>query len=111
MIASEFIQKIRDIVYPTMDENVMKEIEDMAGKKNREEAMENYKKIVGIARSKYRENIYNIDNEFKLALFEAYDVKNNPRREKLFSLAWERGHSEGYESVENIFIDLVDLIK
>ena len=50
-------------------------------------------------------------NQFKQDLFEEYNVTNNPRAEKCFSMAWERGHSSGYESVANEFGELVELIQ
>lgn len=53
----------------------------------------------------------NLDEEFELALFKEYGVEDNPKREKCFQLAWERGHSSGYNEVEIQFSEIVELIK
>lgn len=50
-------------------------------------------------------------NQFKQDLFEEYSVINNPKAEKCFSMAWERGHSSGYKAVVNEFDELVELIQ
>ena len=62
-------------------------------------------------RVEYREQELRIKERFKHDLFLEFDVEHNPRREKCFTSAWERGHSGGYREVYNEFIDLVDLIK
>ena len=43
-------------------------------------------------------------------LFEEFDVENNEKRYKCFSIAWDRGHSYGYYEVYNCFQELVELI-
>jgi len=48
---------------------------------------------------------------FKKDLFEEYDVADNPKREKCFAIAWERGHSSGYNDVACVFGDIVELIR
>jgi len=61
-----------------------------------------------------------IDNEvdielvyemFKNDLFKYYGVENNPKKDLLFSKAWEFGHSSGYNEVAIYFGDLVELIR
>ena len=49
-------------------------------------------------------------NEFIEDLFEEFDVENNEKRYKCFSIAWDRGHSYGYYEVYNCFQELVELI-
>ena len=49
--------------------------------------------------------------QFKQDLFKEYSVINNPKADKCFAMAWERGHSSGYESVANEFDELVELIQ
>ena len=61
--------------------------------------------------SEYRNEENRLYEAFKHDLFEEYGVKDNPKRDKLFNLAWEEGHSSGYYEVENYFSELVDLIK
>ncbi len=49
-------------------------------------------------------------DEFKKDLFEEYGVTNNPKKDLLWSKAWDHGHSSGLGNVEYHFRDLVDLI-
>lgn len=48
---------------------------------------------------------------FKNDLFRFYEVQSNPKREKLYDMSWEYGHSNGFSELLNVFNDLVDLIK
>jgi len=49
--------------------------------------------------------------EFKNDLFATHGVQNNPKREELFRLAWEYGHSAGYYDVDAYFGEMVALVK
>lgn len=51
-----------------------------------------------------------MDEEFKLALFKEYGVQNHPKREKMYSVAYEKGHSNGYSSIESEFSTLVEVV-
>lgn len=60
----------------------------------------------------YRERIElskKLGIEFKKDLFEEFDVQDNPKAEKLYSLVWET--SDTFEEAYNEFERLVDLIK
>jgi hypothetical protein len=59
----------------------------------------------------YNEEQTKLYNEFKQDLFEELGITDNPKREKLFEKAWEKGHSDGYNSVLSEAESLVDLIK
>ncbi len=48
---------------------------------------------------------------FITALAEKYGVADNPKFTKAYELAWEFGHSSGFNEVENYFMGLVELIK
>ncbi len=48
--------------------------------------------------------------EFKAELFAYYDVADNPKAERLYELAYERGHASGFHEVVYQFDELVDLI-
>lgn len=61
--------------------------------------------------AEYRVEESRLDTEFKSDLFEDLGITDNPRREKLFSLAWEIGHSIGYSEVYRVACDLVELIR
>jgi len=58
----------------------------------------------------YGEETHKLHEEFVNDLFENFNVMNNPKKDKAFALAWERGHSNGFEEVYNEFYDLVELI-
>lgn len=59
---------------------------------------------------KYR-NQKNGETEFKKDLFEEYGVSNNPKAEKCYSIAYELGHSNGYNEIGYYFSEIVELIK
>lgn len=62
------------------------------------------------ARTIYKNAEYSAYTKFKNDLFNELGIENNPKRELLFSKAWEMGHSSGYYSVFEHAEDLVDLI-
>lgn len=49
--------------------------------------------------------------EFKRDLLADLGIENHPLREKLYSKAWEDGHSSGFEEIYNCALNLVDLIE
>jgi len=59
----------------------------------------------------YTDEKNKLHEEFVNDLFENFNVMNNPKKDKAFALAWERGHSNGLEEVYNEFYDLVELIE
>ena len=59
----------------------------------------------------YRKEEQKLHEEFVNDLFENFNVTDNPKRQKAFDLAWEKGHSNGLEEVYNEFCDLVELIR
>ena len=52
-----------------------------------------------------------LHEQFKKELFDELGISDNPKREMLFSKAWEQGHGCGYAEVYNYARDLVDLIQ
>ncbi len=52
-----------------------------------------------------------IHDNFRKDLFEDLGISNNPKKDLLYSKAWENGHSAGFSEVYNVACDLVDLIK
>ena len=65
-------------------------------------------------RARFREGYYDrhrTDGEFRGDLFIALGVSKNPKRELMYKLAWDYGHSSGYQEVYNYALDLVELIK
>ena len=51
------------------------------------------------------------EHEFKEDLKEEFGVLDNPKAERAFALAWEKGHSAGLEDVYSKFDDFVELIE
>lgn len=61
--------------------------------------------------TKYRKGENDSYLKFKEDLFKEYGVSDNPKLEKAFDMAWDRGHPSGYRDVVYYFDELVDLIK
>ena len=49
--------------------------------------------------------------EFRKDLAKAYDIKDHPKEEILFNLAWSYGQSNGYYEVLHHYDELVKLIR
>ena len=63
------------------------------------------------ARLAYGQETAKLTDQFKADLFKDLGITHHPMREKLYSKAWENGHSAGLSEVYNVAYDLVDLIK
>ena len=50
-------------------------------------------------------------SEFKGRLTKENGVENNPKLDRLFEIAWDFGHSSGFNEVDIYFSEMVDLIK
>lgn len=72
---------------------------------------EKYCEAVKEYRRKSAEHASELHNQFKQELFEELGIADNPKRELLFSRAWEQGHSAGYDEVYTCACDLVELIR
>jgi hypothetical protein len=48
--------------------------------------------------------------KFKTDLFEDLGIQDHPKKELLYSKAWERGHAHGFAEVYNHACDLAELI-
>jgi len=62
-------------------------------------------------REVYNQRQAEIEEEFYNDLCEDLGITGHPKAGKLFSIAWEKGHSSGYQEVYVVACDLVDLIK
>lgn len=83
----------------------------MIYKQFEEEDKEKIQPIYNKDKLKYHNASADIKERFKLALFKEYDIENNPKREKVWALAWEEGHSSGFSEIEYYFMKYVELIK
>lgn len=59
----------------------------------------------------YMEDCARLEAQFKMDLFETYEVSDNPKADKCYALAWEHGHSSGFSEVASYFSEFVELIK
>lgn len=50
-------------------------------------------------RNKYNENTMKLYQQFKDDLADELGLTNHPKWDKLFEIAWEEGHGDGYEDV------------
>lgn len=62
-------------------------------------------------RNAYGEAIYKKHLEFKKDAFETLGIENNPKREKLFEIAWIKGNDYGYSDVFGLMNDFLPLIE
>jgi len=40
-----------------------------------------------------------------------FEIENNPKKDKFYSIAWSLGHLSGFQEVFSIMQELIDLIK
>ena len=66
--------------------------------------------LFNVERDKRRDLQNKIYAQFKTDLFEELGISDNPKKDKLFSIARELGHSDGYSSVAYYAEILADLI-
>lgn len=59
----------------------------------------------------YRDDENRLHAQYKADLFEEHDVTDNPKKDLLYSKAYDLGHSAGYSEVASYFGDLVELIE
>jgi hypothetical protein len=63
-----------------------------------------------LAVNHYRNEDNRLFLQFKQDLAEDFGVTDNPKVDKLFSLAWEHGHISGHSDVYNYYSEFVELI-
>lgn len=68
-------------------------------------------KQIKIKRAEYHAETCKLFEKFKQDLFKDLGIEANPKREKLFSIAYDLGHSGGYSEIYNYASDLVSLIE
>lgn len=52
-----------------------------------------------------------LTDEFKAALEKEYYTWDNPKKDRLWAIAYELGHSAGFSEIESYYSDLVDLVR
>lgn len=59
----------------------------------------------------YHEARRKVDARFRDDLLEALGIQNHPKANKLYDMAWEEGHSEGYRRVADVAEELAELLR
>jgi hypothetical protein len=96
------------LMYPSSaDYDVMKICPHCGSKYKDENAKTEYNK----ARKAWHEEEGRLYNLFKEGLFYTFEIEHNEKAEKAFSIAWDRGHANGYYEVYQEFQDLAELLK
>ena len=63
------------------------------------------------AHREYRIETSTLMKQFRNDLFEEAEIIEHPKADKIWNLAWERGHSSGLAEVYDYFFEYLDLIK
>ena len=59
----------------------------------------------------HKEKTRQLEDQFKADLEAEFGVENNPKKDKLYEKAWDRGHAYGLGDVYIAYADLVELIE
>jgi len=59
----------------------------------------------------YMDDQKRLKAKFAEDLHDEFGVSDNPKRDVLFSIAWDKGHSDGYSEVYYHYAELVPLIE
>ena len=58
----------------------------------------------------YNEDCYRLMNEFRKDLAEEAGLTNHPKEKKLFSIAYNIGHSGGFHEIHSHYLELAELL-
>lgn len=61
-------------------------------------------------RDKYFTESKNLERQFKVDLADELGLTGHPKFDKLFEIAWDRGHSSGFQEVYNEAQELAELL-
>ena len=60
----------------------------------------------------YHEQVAEVNTQFAAALAEESGLSEYPTiANKVWEMAWERGHASGYADIENVYYDYVELVR
>lgn len=63
-----------------------------------------------IEAEKYRREVLALRKKFQEDLAEEYELTGHPKEDKVFNMAWDRGHSAGLSEVEQEYAELASLL-
>jgi hypothetical protein len=69
-----------------------------------------YSRAPEVRKLYYKERVL-LERLFKEDLEKEFGVESNPKKDMLYSRAYERGHSSGFNEIAGVYADLVDLIR
>ena len=91
MIYQEYEERVKELKYP--DRKGLPKVE------------------FGARWRSYKEAEDKIHMEFKEALAREYGISGHKNEPKVWQMAWNEGHSAGYQEIENWYADLAELLK
>lgn len=62
-------------------------------------------------RDAWREDMNRLARKLEEDLAEELEMTNHPKRQMLWTKAWEHGHASGYTEIHYWYTDLLELIK
>ncbi len=71
-----------------------------------EQEMEVYTELI----KQYRERQENLNEEFRVDVLEEYGLTEHPKADKVYTMAWDHGHSSGYYEVAQWVSELAELV-
>jgi hypothetical protein len=82
-----------------------------AARVNLKKTEEELRQARRVEREKQRESAHQEYMEFKAELLEELGIASHPKADMLFDIAWEKGHSGGYNEVRYEAEEMVGLIR
>jgi len=96
------------LIYPDPNDFEINKVCKHCGSKYKDEdAKEKYRE----AQNLYRKEDNRLYNLFKEATLLANDIKHDDKVDKMFGIAWERGHAYGMYEVYQCFEEMVPILK
>ena len=111
-IANEYSEKYRSISYP--DRPSRPNRDDFPNHSLYGEALDEYEKKQSDHRDKLKivqTAMGNIEAEFKAALAKELGLADHPKFDKLYSLAYEHGHSSGFSETAGYVNEFAELLR
>ena len=113
-----FIKKASEIPYDVIpsirtyvDERMKEEVGTEKQLADKRTALElEFKKMNIASHREYDNKHYELRNEFKEWLEESFGTSGHPKKDRTFEMAWDKGHSSGYNEVYLEYEELSELL-